>query len=395
MSWVGREGEDGGQKHCSRKRAAREIVNAAAFIYFDSFHTHLISTATGCRCEMIRLVPDRPCIIGRSRRSCDYVLEDRRVSKQHCQILFDGFLRKIFILDGGRFRTKRFVRFNLHDKHEETAVRASSSSLNGVFLNGFRIGKDAIKELSAGDEVSFVCRIERLAGFLIKRVVYTEEETLYPSRMCEGDDDLIIRRANFYLGHCRCILNSDDPISYIRESVTSYNEIQGLCSCSSRPNNFPSFPLSTDAKLSPVPGGTPSSSRSLQNVESSICIRANVQQLNSLFLNRPIEIASELNHSPASVPVPPAYVIASAKPKTMPSNSMDKENDPQSHVVPQNETCGTSFSPPGKKFYLNRLEFMNYSSSGNHTVISLPELLFPVENLSRIFVATFTSDVLW
>lgn len=404
-----REGGGGGQKHWPRKRVAREIVKAA-FIYFDSFHTPFISTATGCCCKIIHLVPDRPCTIGRSHQSCDYVLEDRRVSKQHCQILFDGFHRKIFILDGGRFRTKGDL-----DKLEETAVRPS---LNGIFLNGFKIGKDTLKELSAGDEVSFVCQNERLAGFLIQRIVFTEEALegrgeaassapFNPSPTSESDD-LITRRANFYLGQCRCILNSDDPISYIRGFVTSYSEIQGLCSCSSRLNNFPSFLLSTDAKLSPVLKGIPWPSQGLQNVESSENIRANRLQLNSIFLNRQSVLVSELNPSPTCVPVPRyqlyqldhagfphADVIASAKPKTLSSNSMGKENDQQFHGVMHNKTWGTSCPPPGKKFYLNRLEFMNYSSSGNHTVISLPELLFPVENLSRIFVATFTSDVLW
>lgn len=408
-----REGGGGGQKHWPRKRVAREIVKAA-FIYFDSFHTPFISTATGCCCKIIHLVPDRPCTIGRSHQCCDYVLEDRRVSKHHCQILFDGFHRKIFILDGGRFRTKGDVHFNL-DKLEETAVRPS---LNGIFLNGFKIGKDTLKELSAGDEVSFVCQNERLAGFLIQRIVFTEEALegrgeaassgpLNPSPTSESDD-LITRRANFYLGQCRCILNSDDPISYIRGFVTSYSEIQGLCSCSSRLNNFPSFLLSTDAKLSPVLKGIPWPSQGLQNVESSENIRANRLQLNSIFLNRQSVLVSELNPSPTCVPVPRyqlyqldhagfphADVIASAKPKTLSSNSMGKENDQQFHGVMHNKTWGTSCPPPGKKFYLNRLEFMNYSSSGNHTVISLPELLFPVENLSRIFVATFTSDVLW
>lgn len=392
-----REGGGGGQKHWPRKRVAREIVKAA-FIYFDSFHTPFISTATGCCCKIIHLVPDRPCTIGRSHQSCDYVLEDRRVSKQHCQILFDGFHRKIFILDGGRFRTKGDL-----DKLEETAVRPS---LNGIFLNGFKIGKDTLKELSAGDEVSFVCQNERLAGFLIQRIVFTEEALegrgeaassapFNPSPTSESDD-LITRRANFYLGQCRCILNSDDPISYIRGFVTSYSEIQGLCSCSSRLNNFPSFLLSTDAKLSPVLKGIPWPSQGLQNVESSENIRANRLQLNSIFLNRQSVLVSELNPSPTCVPVPRyqlyqldhagfphADVIASAKPKTLSSNSMGKENDQQFHGVMHNKTWGTSCPPPGKKFYLNRLEFMNYSSSGFYHIARFLDIC-----LSQLHVIT-------
>ncbi|RVW81978.1 hypothetical protein CK203_033215 [Vitis vinifera] len=119
-----------------------------------------------------------------SHQSCDYVLEDRRVSKQHCQILFDGFHRKIFILDGGRFRTKGDVHFNL-DKLEETAVRPS---LNGIFLNGFKIGKDTLKRV--------VCWRRGGSG---GRGEAASSGPLNPSPTSESDD-LITRRANFYLG---------------------------------------------------------------------------------------------------------------------------------------------------------------------------------------------------
>nr|KYP48979.1 hypothetical protein KK1_029279 [Cajanus cajan] len=51
--------------------------------------------------------------------------------------------------------------------------------------------------------------------------------------------------------------------------------------------------------------------------------------------------------------------------------------------------------PPGKNFYLNRLEFMNCDSSAHHPSITLPELIHPVESVSRMFIATFTSDIKW
>lgn len=49
---------------------------------------------------------------------------------------------------------------------------------------------------------------------------------------------------------------------------------------------------------------------------------------------------------------------------------------------------------PGKKFYLNRLNHVG-NRSDQHMVVSLPELVHPVESLSRMFIATFTSDILW
>lgn len=56
---------------------------------------------------------------------------------------------------------------------------------------------------------------------------------------------------------------------------------------------------------------------------------------------------------------------------------------------------GIAGSPPGGNFFLNRLGFMNSSASSDDNVISLPELLYPVESISQIFIATFTSDILW
>lgn len=56
-----------------------------------------------------------------------------------------------------------------------------------------------------------------------------------------------------------------------------------------------------------------------------------------------------------------------------------------------------NIGPPGKKFYLNRLGFMEDDCSSGHGTesISLQELLHPVESISQMFIATFTSDILW
>ncbi|MCD7458160.1 hypothetical protein HAX54_037425 [Datura stramonium] len=52
--------------------------------------------------------------------------------------------------------------------------------------------------------------------------------------------------------------------------------------------------------------------------------------------------------------------------------------------------------PPGKKFVLNRLASEgppNFSEDPN--AVSLPELLYPIENLEQLFIATFTADIPW
>ncbi|GAA0156420.1 phosphodiesterase [Lithospermum erythrorhizon] len=71
----------------------------------------------------------------------------------------------------------------------------------------------------------------------------------------------------------------------------------------------------------------------------------------------------------------------------------------QAHIsgfkdVPQAKFRREPIPSPGKKFYLNRLKFMDYSSD-TQDVISLPELFYPIESLQRVFIATFTSDIRW
>lgn len=77
-------------------------------------------------------------------------------------------------------------------------------------------------------------------------------------------------------------------------------------------------------------------------------------------------------------------------------NSLSKDNNaPHFDGVVQNIPCCNFVPPPGKNFYLNRLEFMHHTPLSHHPVVSLLELLYPVESLSRLFIATFTSDILW
>ncbi|XP_028064672.1 uncharacterized protein LOC114267807 [Camellia sinensis] len=92
---------------------------------------------------------------------------------------------------------------------------------------------------------------------------------------------------------------------------------------------------------------------------------------------------------------PLASNVANGKPKTWYFDSMVKENTPQFHWGAHDENQIGSIPPPRNKFYLNQLQTMGHGSLDHHDVVSLPELLYPVESLSQIFIATFTSDILW
>ena len=229
----------------------------------------------------ISLEPNRPFTIGRSTRHCNLVFDDRRVSNQHCFILFDASLLKLYLLDG--------------------------SSLNGVFVNGVRIGKP--EELSAGDEVLLICAKNQCLriGFIILSIVFENnvEEDMLVVQACSNNRKInkrivaynpIVGRVDSLLTRCRNILQSHDPILHLCGAAI-YND--------------------------------------------------NTTDISSL-------------------------------------NSLSKDNNAP-HFVP----------PPGKSFYLNRLEFMHHTPLSHHPVVSLLELLYPVESLSRLFIATFTSDILW
>ncbi|XP_057459497.1 uncharacterized protein LOC130750094 [Actinidia eriantha] len=43
----------------------------------------------------------------------------------------------------------------------------------------------------------------------------------------------------------------------------------------------------------------------------------------------------------------------------------------------------------------SRLQSMSHDSLDHHAVVSLPELLYSIGSLLHIFIATFTSDILW
>ncbi|MCD7458479.1 hypothetical protein HAX54_038354 [Datura stramonium] len=64
---------------------------------------------------------------------------------------------------------------------------------------------------------------------------------------------------------------------------------------------------------------------------------------------------------------------------------MIREENNRTGVVP----------PPGRSLFLNRLasETPNFSEDPN--AVSLPELLYPIENLEQLFIATFTADIPW
>ncbi|XP_061369912.1 uncharacterized protein LOC133312686 [Gastrolobium bilobum] len=390
---------------------------AGASVVLKHFEVPLFSvTESGVvsRCDSMLLHADQPYAIGRRSRDCGFVFRDRRVSKQHCQILFDGSLRKLYILNGVLLRSdstettcrlvhefrKRVMAFR-DSKVDGVAFREAS---NGVFVNGVAIRNGIAVELSAGDKVSLVCGnqngscgIRNRIGFVVQRIVL--EGYGYDFDVDVGGDveidgltfsghssqsgkrnkrvfaikanvsryERVDGRANFLLDRCRDILLSDDPVSCILRAVS---DIQSGFKCMDSGNELPQRVMeNTSAGL----------------VQSILC--------ESKVMN--LEAKSDIFCRKGNVGVACVNAIADRNhPNVMLLDSVGKDNLP-SDGNKQEKQGGVFYPPPGKNFYLNRLEFLCHGSSALHHSISLPELLYPVESISRMFIATFTSDIKW
>ncbi|KAM7483536.1 hypothetical protein LguiB_008119 [Lonicera macranthoides] len=218
------------------------------------------------------------------------------------------------------------------------------------------------------------------------------------------------------LSQCRQILCSDDPVLYIREYLYSYGDTMVRSVSRNRVSNNLAINRSNVVKL-PVSRAleleflAPPCREVLCRGErlaahmNSKTKWTGMEQLNSVISNKKT-VVSGVNPDPECCDcngdslqqlddgVPLVNGTAPDKPTAMSSCCIGEENVPHSDKVLQDKNRGVCVPPPGKKFYLNRLRFVGHGSS-EHNTVSLPELLYPVGSLLRIFIATFTSDILW
>ncbi|KAM1339719.1 hypothetical protein ACFX2I_038464 [Malus domestica] len=400
--------------HRKRPRPPRSEASTAVSVHVKQLDVPLTCPETGSPVDSICLQPDRPYTIGRSNRGCHFVFADRRVGKKHCQIIYNSFDRKLYVIDGALISVPQFR--NRLELEECCNVRVS---LNGVFVNGIRVREGVAVELSDGDRVSLGCSIENCCnpiriGFVVNKIVCEDQivqsfdnpqgpvkplcvscpwgrKRVFASR-AEGSPSSIVGRANFLLSECRHILLSNDPISYIRKCCR-YSFENGFI----RSNDIGESPgLDTDRL--PLNG-----EKSLLCQTSHIdCDVKNKMQFTSVMHQCENVVASEPNgvilHKQDNAQVPSETALADGNLETSSFNFTGREDPPNCDGIVKNKTrCRNVASQPGKNFYLNRLSFMghNSSTSSQDSVISLPELLYPVQSISQMFIATFTSDILW
>ncbi|WJX47851.1 hypothetical protein P8452_34493 [Trifolium repens] len=388
----------------------------SASVVFNHFELPLFSaTENGVVsiCKSMRLHADQPYSIGRKSRDCEFIFNDRRVSKRHCQILFDGSLRKLYILSGVLSHTDSTVnsKFRIvHEFRKRVMVSRGSEGFpfleasNGVFVNGVEIRKGMAVELYEGDRVSLVCGnqnclcgIRNRIGFVVERIVVEN---------CHGDDDEddeidrltfsghsqsgkrskrvfavkandskfdgVVGRARFLVDRCRDILLSDDPLSCILPSdldlQCGYKRAIGTeLAQKVVEDNGIDIVQSSSALLCESKG------MDLEENGVNFCPKGNLD----------VDCGNNVN------------AFADKNLNLVVSDSIEKDNVSSDGNNVQGGNGCNFYPPPGKNFYLNRLEFMNHDLSGLDKSISLNELIHPIESATRMFIATFTSDIPW
>ncbi|XP_076919289.1 uncharacterized protein LOC143580033 [Bidens hawaiensis] len=210
-------------------------------------------------------------------------------------------------------------------------------SLNGVYVDGVRVRDGEVKELSVGCEVSVVCGNGGACG----RVGFVVENIVFNRNL-----------AGLLLGKCREILLSGDPVLCIREHLTSGCEFRGKCVSRNRLKHNTCF--KSDCYVGP------------ESLRAS-CVHACID-LDSVSNDKPNDIPDDM------------YLCE------------ERFAELDEGLKFKNE--GVCVPPPGNKFYLNRLCFMGDGES-DEVSVTLPELLYPVETLKQVFIATFTSDLSW
>ncbi|KAI3943618.1 hypothetical protein MKX01_039246 [Papaver californicum] len=349
-------------RNLSKKRRRIELDSSGFVILrVQNPPSPLISTTS----DSIHLTSDSLYTIGRCNRYCDFVYKDSRISNRHCQILFDSNQNKLFIVDG--FVNNCYSSSEIGDffrvrkcNNKEGFIRAST---NGVFVNGIRVKKGGVFEIFVGDSVSFLKTgsiSEPSSGILVEKIVCKEDvlgcnqissiskwlleecrETIVGGfgfgRRRRNED--LIDRAVFLLNQCRETLHSVDPVAHLRRCCMVLNK---------------------EREMARIENGHP-------HYSAAVCGLPN-GRVGSTYV-----IGSKLRCDSVKV--------------------VCRDNDSDLSLKTGMKVLGSS---SGKKFYLNRVKFVEHDAVSNqHEVVSLPELLHPVATLLGVFIATFTNDALW
>ncbi|CAN4086528.1 unnamed protein product [Withania somnifera] len=373
------------------KKPKANVLNSA-YLLIKPLGIPLIQRTTGSSSDTIHLKPYKLYSIGRNYSRCDFIFEDNRVSNIHCQILFDPLSKKLYLCDGLFFRSCK--------------VRVS---LNGVFVNGVRLAKGEVVEICISDEVSFGCGCRGMCcmglqiGFCLQKVVFVQE---VDDRNVGGNSDVlpigcagyaIFSKANVLLNMCREILSSNHPVSRIHKCVILDYGRGGRCHGKIGANEDFNFPVASvigvhsgqkacSKEVFPVVGEPGQDGASDFPKDAALSIEVETCHFD-------VKGAEKVDNNGASHENG-ANVIG--REEALSPGLMSKEVVGQLDDTMKEENSTCVVPPPGRKFVLNRLASEGSPKfSEDPYDVSLPELLYPIENVEQLFIATFTADIPW
>lgn len=394
-----------------RHKKPRKNTVKKAVLCIKAFDLPLVSRSTGQVCESICLEPYKPYTVGRKYKFCDFVIIDSRISKRHCQLLFDSLNNSIYLSDG--------VIVEFSEYSDSFCSNRARGSLNGVSVNGIRIS--GFVKLQVGDEVRLVCGKEDGScwygdgiGFMVEKIVFMEE---VDHRISTELNSCHINsgHANFRLEHyraidktrvllswCKDILGSEDPISYIRKCIVLDQNnrigcffVHGSKKCFGLlPNNsfYTQLQIGHGDRKRVYSRETGAVVKSCNLSRDEIIDVSEVKsrlKFGNVFDSANANTTRKLDYGGIHLEDGISKSDGSA------SLSIGKLDVTQCKEVLEDNDCGSCIIPPGKKFYLNRLRFEGQDQEEVDDVVSLPELFHPIKNLVRVFIATFTSDISW
>uniref|UniRef100_A0A2P2JFV9 Tyrosyl-DNA phosphodiesterase n=1 Tax=Rhizophora mucronata TaxID=61149 RepID=A0A2P2JFV9_RHIMU len=211
---------------------------------------------------------------------------------------------------------------------------------------------------------------------------------------CRG----IVSQAKFFLSQCRVILKSGNPISRIREHASPDCSMETTYAGNNRLNNSLSAPILDTSKF--CAGGETEANKCVMTFRKKEPVCTNLQfdmdTVNNVQKGNGGCVCIGGDHS-RNKGIARAYSENDDANQTcnafLPTPT--GKNPPSFNGVCQLKASEEFYPAPGKNFYLNRLHSLGGGPFSDHNVISLPELLYPIESISQIFIATFTCDVSW
>lgn len=395
------------------RKKHRETTVKVAVLHIKTLNLPLISRSTGQFCESLFLEPYKPYTIGRKLKLCDFVFTDSRVSKRHCQLYFDSFRRTIYIADGSALGYS-----GCNDSFSSCRAKISA---NGVFVNGIRI--NGVVELRVGDLVGLVCGngaacgLGSSIGFLVEKAVFVEEVDcrssiqLDPCKIHSKQTSFTVKcgratdSTRELLSWCRDILCSDDPVYYIRKCININPQKRahlsfrnGFKECLQLFSDSGVKSCSSSRLQTECPRRKRVYSRDVEAVENFQSTQKEIVVISEEKAE--LECSNFVSAANTNTAWKDCNNVTDIQHASVASSnftalSLEKRDSLQCRELLDAKNHGGCILPPGKKFYLNRLQFRGQDIEEIADVVSLPELFHPIESLKRVFIATFTSDISW